>query len=71
MAGVRHEITPHTLQAAHFREVLQNRHRAGDLPVTAPHGSHAQENFTRARRVETTVEWLAEGKSRNWKYVKG
>lgn len=25
---------------------------------------------TRARRLATTVEWLAEGKSRNWKYMK-
>jgi uncharacterized protein YdeI (YjbR/CyaY-like superfamily) len=25
---------------------------------------------TRDRRMETTVEWLSEGKSRNWKYVK-
>lgn len=24
---------------------------------------------TRARRVEQAVEWIAEGKSRNWKYV--
>lgn len=31
----------------------------------------AKRDETRARRVETTVEWLAEGKSRNWKYVKG
>jgi len=25
---------------------------------------------TRQRRVETAVEWIAEGKSRNWKYEK-
>ncbi len=25
---------------------------------------------TRARRVKTAVEWMAEGKSRNWKYEK-
>jgi hypothetical protein len=25
---------------------------------------------TRARRLATTLEWLAEGKSRNWKYAK-
>jgi len=24
---------------------------------------------TRARRVETAVEWMGKGKSRNWKYV--
>jgi uncharacterized protein YdeI (YjbR/CyaY-like superfamily) len=26
---------------------------------------------TRVRRVATAVEWMAEGKSRNWKYVSG
>jgi uncharacterized protein YdeI (YjbR/CyaY-like superfamily) len=26
---------------------------------------------TRARRLETAVEWMAEGKPRNWKYAKG
>jgi hypothetical protein len=25
---------------------------------------------TRARRIKTAVEWMAEGKVRNWKYVK-
>jgi hypothetical protein len=28
----------------------------------------AKREETRARRIEQTVEWLAEGKSRNWKY---
>jgi uncharacterized protein YdeI (YjbR/CyaY-like superfamily) len=26
---------------------------------------------TRARRLETAIEWMAEGKPRNWKYMKG
>lgn len=30
--------------------------------------TEAKREETRARRVETAVEWLAEGKSRNWKY---
>jgi hypothetical protein len=30
----------------------------------------AKQPATRARRVATAVEWLAEGKVRNWKYVK-
>jgi uncharacterized protein YdeI (YjbR/CyaY-like superfamily) len=30
--------------------------------------SEARREETRARRVATTIEWLAEGKSRNWKY---
>ena len=25
---------------------------------------------TKRRRLETTIEWLTEGKSRNWKYAK-
>jgi uncharacterized protein YdeI (YjbR/CyaY-like superfamily) len=28
----------------------------------------AKTQETRQRRLDTTVEWLAEGKSRNWKY---
>jgi len=30
--------------------------------------TEAKGEDTRARRLQTTVEWLAEGKSRNWKY---
>lgn len=30
--------------------------------------NEAKREQTRARRVATAVEWLAEGKSRNWKY---
>ena len=30
----------------------------------------AKTDETRDRRMATTVEWLAEGKSRNWKYEK-
>ena len=30
--------------------------------------SEARREETRARRVAATIEWLAEGKSRNWKY---
>jgi uncharacterized protein YdeI (YjbR/CyaY-like superfamily) len=30
--------------------------------------SEAKKEDTRARRLATTLEWLAEGKSRNWKY---
>jgi uncharacterized protein YdeI (YjbR/CyaY-like superfamily) len=32
--------------------------------------TEAKTEPTRARRVETTLEWLAEGKPRNWKYQK-
>ena len=30
----------------------------------------AKTDETRARRIETSIEWIAEGKSRNWKYMK-
>jgi uncharacterized protein YdeI (YjbR/CyaY-like superfamily) len=33
--------------------------------------TEARTAATRARRVATTVEWLEDGKPRNWKYVKG
>jgi uncharacterized protein YdeI (YjbR/CyaY-like superfamily) len=32
--------------------------------------TEAKREETRQRRVETTLEWLSEGKSRNWKYEK-
>lgn len=30
--------------------------------------TEAKSDETRARRLETAIEWIAEGKSRNWKY---
>lgn len=32
--------------------------------------TEAKRDETRAKRLATTLEWLAEGKSRNWKYEK-
>lgn len=32
--------------------------------------TEAKTEATRAKRLQTTIEWLAEGKIRNWKYVK-
>ena len=32
--------------------------------------TEAKQEATRARRLATSVEWLAEGKPRNWKYMK-
>jgi hypothetical protein len=32
--------------------------------------TEAKTEETRERRLKTAVEWMAEGKSRNWKYVK-
>jgi uncharacterized protein YdeI (YjbR/CyaY-like superfamily) len=31
--------------------------------------TEAKRDDTRAKRVETSIAWLAEGKSRNWKYM--
>ncbi len=30
----------------------------------------AKQDATRDKRIKTAVEWIAEGKIRNWKYVK-
>lgn len=32
--------------------------------------TEAKSEATRQKRLETAIEWLAEGKIRNWKYVK-
>jgi uncharacterized protein YdeI (YjbR/CyaY-like superfamily) len=32
--------------------------------------SEAKSETTRQRRLDTAIEWLAEGKPRNWKYIK-
>jgi len=32
--------------------------------------AEAKTDDTRQRRIDTTIEWLAQGKSRNWKYEK-
>jgi uncharacterized protein YdeI (YjbR/CyaY-like superfamily) len=31
----------------------------------------AKTEVTRSKRIQTTLEWLTEGKSRHWKYAKG
>ncbi len=33
--------------------------------------TEAKTDATRDRRIATTIDWLAEGKSRNWKYERG
>jgi len=30
--------------------------------------NEAKTETTRSRRIETAIEWIAEGKARNWKY---
>jgi hypothetical protein len=31
----------------------------------------AKQEATRERRIRTALEWIAEGKPRNWKYMSG
>jgi uncharacterized protein YdeI (YjbR/CyaY-like superfamily) len=31
--------------------------------------TEAKQDATRQRRIATAVEWMAQGKSRNWKYM--
>jgi uncharacterized protein YdeI (YjbR/CyaY-like superfamily) len=45
-------------------EAFSSSHRREYLEWIA----EAKTDATRARRIATTIEWLAEGKSRNWKY---
>ncbi|HMG70878.1 MAG TPA: YdeI/OmpD-associated family protein [Gemmatimonadaceae bacterium] len=49
------------------------RYRLDTLVARSPDRewiSDAKGEDTRKRRVDTAVEWMAEGKSRNWKYEK-
>lgn len=48
-------------------EALSPSHRREYLEWIA----EAKTGTTRARRLATTLEWLAEGKPRNWKYAPG
>jgi uncharacterized protein YdeI (YjbR/CyaY-like superfamily) len=33
--------------------------------------AEAKREATRERRIVTAVEWIAQGKPRNWRYMKG
>jgi uncharacterized protein YdeI (YjbR/CyaY-like superfamily) len=64
--------TPADLAAA----LRRNKKAAGHYDAFSPSKkrdyvewlTEAKNNDTRARRLETAVGWIAEGKSRNWKY---
>ena len=55
-------------------ESLVNREFAGELSLTGAQREYvgwiteAKTDATRQKRLATTLEWLAEGKRRNWKY---
>jgi len=67
-------VEPHPeLQAA----LAKNKRAAAGLSELAPGQqreylewiAEAKRDETRARRIEQALEWLAEGKTRNWKYA--
>ena len=53
-------------EVASLREGLSTRHRNEYVEWI----TEAKRKEARAKRLETALEWLAEGKSRNWKYEK-
>jgi uncharacterized protein YdeI (YjbR/CyaY-like superfamily) len=66
--------TPPDLQAALKKEKKAATHFAAFSPSKQRDYvewlGEAKTEATRARRLETAVGWIAEGKSRNWKYEK-
>ena len=50
---------------AHFKAFPAGQQRDYIVWVT-----EAKQDATRAKRIKTAVEWIAEGKIRNWKYLK-
>ena len=64
--------TPADLRAA----LAKNRRALATFEAFSPSArreyvewvTEAKQPVTRARRIATTVEWVAEGKKRNWKY---
>jgi len=82
--GVKVEKKPLVKRAAikvpdYFKKALA-QNKAATQAFDAFSASHKREYLewiteakteaTRTKRVEQTIEWLAEGKPRNWKYVK-
>jgi hypothetical protein len=62
---------------ADLREALKGNSKARSTFENFPPGkrrdylewiSEAKQPHTRERRIETAIAWMAEGKSRNWKY---
>lgn len=74
---VKAESRPVPRMPADFTAALQRNAAARRVYAGFPPGKRrdylewileAKTPATRARRIATAVEWLAEGKSRNWKY---
>ncbi len=75
---VRKPVAPLRVPADLAAALKKNRKAAATFEKFSP--SHrndyvewiteARRDETRAKRLATTLEWLAEGKSRNWKYEK-
>lgn len=64
---------------AYFMSAIRKNKQAMETFKNFSHGKRkdyvewvveAKTEATRAKRLATTVEWLSEGKTRNWKYMK-
>jgi uncharacterized protein YdeI (YjbR/CyaY-like superfamily) len=73
----KHEPKPPPAMHPDFAEALAGNARAkaalDGFPPSAQRDylewiSEAKQDATRAKRIATAVEWLAEGKRRHWKY---
>jgi uncharacterized protein YdeI (YjbR/CyaY-like superfamily) len=64
--SLRHALKENPRAAEHFQRFSPSQRREYIEWV-----SEAKRPETRARRVATAIEWIAEGKPRNWKYIKG
>jgi len=71
--NVKRELTV----PAYFRNAVKKNSAAWKTFTAFPYSkkkdyvewvTEAKTEPTRERRLQTTVEWLAQGKSRNWKY---
>lgn len=56
-------LKTNTAAATNFAQLAPSHHREYIEWIT-----EAKRPETRAKRIATTVEWVAEGKARNWKY---
>lgn len=64
-ADLAAQLKRNTAATMTFRDFSPSQRREYITWIT-----EAKQDETRARRLATTLEWLAEGKPRNWKYVK-
>ncbi len=63
-------IDAYIAKSADFAKPILRHIRETVHQVCPESGSRRRSEETRSRRLETAIEWMAEGKSRHWKYVK-